>query len=201
MKFFSILAVSCLTLSLSSSIAYSGEDLGYTNKAYEIIWQFDYNESEAEAVEVAKLQDLIKLNHKGWSVQISKEFHPSLVNYPLTADENLAEIVVNKLKGCRSFDEECQRVIGNLNRRKLAETTLADIKRDGGISLPAQSTQYSIKVFAESHYREKTEGKKTIARMSKYLAKVLKPLEERALGRTSSICMGGECWSYEKIVE
>ena len=201
MKFFAIFISLVQLLSLSVS---SADTHVFSNKQYEIIWHFNYSENVPEAKHQENLNEFMQLaKEKGWNVTVEKQFKQTAVWHSPINKETLADVVVNKLKGCESYNNECKRIIGNLNRRTIEELSQIDIDRDEGLSLPAQYTEYSIKIDAQSHYRVKTEDKKTTAIISSELAKAINPLEEsgNALGKTSRFCLGSSCWTFELIVE
>ena len=188
---------------LSLAIANAGS-AELTAKPYEVVWQFNYNEGEAEAVHLQKLSQFKQIaRESGWNVAVVKTLSQTLANYKLTSDESLADVVVNKLKGCKSFDEKCRQVIANLNRRDLEEISDVGPLRNEVLSLPAQYTQYLISIDAGSAYRVKTENRKTTAVISSRLANATKLIEEskHAVARMSRACVGSTCWTFETIVE
>lgn len=75
------------------------------------------------------------------------------IHYQKSADERIENIVVNKLQGCKSYDEKCQRVVKNLNRRSPDEV-LGDLDaHEGDISLPSKSIRFILRYSLASPKR------------------------------------------------
>lgn len=150
----------------------------------------------------AKLLEFIKKsNIEGWSVQSEEIVYTQHVQVLKDNGKTIEDMVVNQLKGCEAFDDNCKRYVGNLNRRKV-DAVLELEAYEGEITLPAQAIRYKVTVSAntaKNHYIEESVAVtgqtqlKLVAIMSPEFNQALAPLRPQIIAGWASFCNGDGC--------
>lgn len=139
-----------------------------------------------------------KAKLEGWAVQTEAMTSTRHIEVYKAKDASIENMVVNRLKGCESFDATCRRYVGNLNRRKVDDVAQLDAY-EGEVLLPAQTLRYKVTVDAKNHYKEEyvavagQKQLKQVATMSSDFNEALAPLRPQTIAGWESFCNENGC--------
>lgn len=200
-KFLMILSPVCLgaiAIFSSASIAHAQP------KPVPYVFQYDVGvpgTEEAIRADAALQEFTRKSNIEGWSIQSEVMVYTRHIQVFKAKDKSIEDMVVNQLKGCDTFDTDCKRYIGNLNRRKVDDVAQMNAY-EGEVTLPAQALRYKVTVNANKakhHYMEESvtvaaqTQLKLVAIMSPEFNEMLAPLQQHTISGWASFCNGDGC--------
>lgn len=145
-----------------------------------------------------------KANIEGWDMQTEVMTSTKHIEVYKAKGASIENMVVDRLKGCETFDATCKRYVGNLNRRKVDSIAELDAY-EGEVLLPARTLRYKVTVDAKNHYKEEyvavagQKQLKQVATMSVEFDKALAPLRPQTIAGWSSYCNENGCVQLHEL--